>query len=119
MRREAEELFCLFAEKISDLYVVTDCSPDRARMTVEKDGVTSVLHVDERDLVRSLEGADDLGEQVWGEALPAVESVARLMTVHLDESLATRDPHPTRRWSYRRSGFDPLPPWEADGPSGA
>jgi hypothetical protein len=41
------------------------------------------------------------------------ENAAALMLIHLDESLATREPHESGWWSYREGFFHPLPPWEA------
>lgn len=52
---------------------------------------------------------DDPG--FWGPGVDRVESAARFMTVHLDESLATREPHVSGHWTYRTGFFDPRPPW--------
>jgi hypothetical protein len=41
------------------------------------------------------------------------QNAAALMLVHLDESLATREPHESGWWTYRFGFFHPLPPWEA------
>ena len=45
--------------------------------------------------------------------MSAQEALALLMTVHLDESFATRVRHETGWWSCYDSFFNPLPPWEA------
>jgi len=38
---------------------------------------------------------------------------ARYGAVHLEESLATREPHGSGCWTYRAGFFHPEPPWEA------
>ena len=78
-----------------------------------QDGRRVRLHFTEGELLRLLEAAAGQGEQVWGEPLEDEETAARLLSVHLDESLATRQPHPSGWWEYEDSGFTPSPPWEA------
>ncbi|SDY44765.1 hypothetical protein SAMN05661080_03507 [Modestobacter sp. DSM 44400] len=58
-------------------------------------------------------GLDADPERVRGPGVTGLESAARLLLVHWDESLATREPHPSGWWTYQECGFDPLPPGEA------
>lgn len=71
------------------------------------------LHFDEAELLAVAEGAGEEAEAVWGEPPPDEVAAARFLSVHLDESLATREPHESGWWTYRAGGFDPVPPWEA------
>jgi hypothetical protein len=48
-------------------------------------------------------------EGVWGEALSDEEAAARLLSIHLDESLATQEPHESAaaRSPSRMAGHGP------------
>jgi hypothetical protein len=59
-----------------------------------------------------LAAPEDLGMDVWGERLPVIETVARLLSIYLNESLSMRGPSQTGWWVYRGGGFDPIAPWE-------
>jgi hypothetical protein len=113
MDRPAARLLRLFAAKIDNEYDAVECDPRLARVALELEGRRFVLQFDAADLERDLAVSRDLGREVWGTRLSAVEAVARIMTVHLEESLATREPGPGGWWVYRDGGFEPVPPWEA------
>jgi hypothetical protein len=105
----------LFAEKEStDGHAeVTDLRPEEGVVELRHGDVRARLQFDEAEMLVFLRSAGDSAEEVWGRPLSAEESAARFMTIHLDESLATREPHETGWWTYRGGGFDPIPPWEA------
>jgi hypothetical protein len=69
------------------------------------------LRLPETELLALLDDADR-ARTPWGEGVAPVEGAARLASVHLDESLATREPHPSGWWTYRGGFFHPVPPWE-------
>jgi hypothetical protein len=110
---EVDELLRLFAAKVAgggDVVVALD--PRAASLTLVRAGTEHRLHLPRHVLADGL--ADmERGEHPWEEGLPAQEALARLMTVHLDESFATRARHETGWWSYDGGFFEPWPPWEA------
>jgi hypothetical protein len=94
--------------------VVTGFLPDLGVLELElRSGQSIRLHFDEAELLTLLSGAGEDGLAVWGESLSAEESAARLLTVYLEESTATRQAPPSGWWEYEKHGFTPLPPWEA------
>jgi hypothetical protein len=92
---------------------VTDLRPEDGVLSVRHGGTVARLHFDEAELLEFIDGAGDEGEEVWGEPLSDEVAAARFLSIHLDESLATREPHESGWWTYRAGGFDPVPPWEA------
>ena len=66
------------------------------------------LHLDGDEIDALLPGASE----AWGPEVSDEEGAARLLMVHLDESLATRPPHESGWWTYTAGFFEPLPPWE-------
>jgi hypothetical protein len=78
-----------------------------------RDGQSVQLHFNETELLRLLEGAGLDARAVWGEPLPDEEAAARFLIVHLEESLATQEAHPSGWWEYEHGFFTPGPPWEA------
>ena len=109
----AAALVARSAELVSAQHTVVEVAPERGLVVLDSGGHRHQLHFDEHDLLALLDHEGGAGA-VFPD-VPALESAARLVSVHLDESLATRAPHPTGRWSYRSGGFDPIPPWEAFG----
>jgi hypothetical protein len=111
----------LFAEKLRDQGEVIEVlsKPDHGAVVLDlpsddlREPPTRVsLHLDESVLLKALSATGDLGREVWGEALPASEALARLMSVHLEESLATRGPSPNGWWTYDGGMFEPGAPWD-------
>ncbi|SOD93395.1 hypothetical protein [Blastococcus haudaquaticus] len=92
---------------------VTELLPEQGIVEIRHGDEVARLHFDEAVLLEFIAAAAESGEDAWGEPLPAEESAARFLSVHLDESLGTREPHESGWWTYRAGGFDPLPPWEA------
>jgi hypothetical protein len=86
--------------------------PDEGYLEVRRRDRVARLHLPEDPLLALLDDVETL-RAVWGDGVPDVDGAARLVSVHLDESLATRAAHPTGWWTYRLGGFDPVPPWEA------
>jgi hypothetical protein len=78
-----------------------------------RDGQAVRLHFDETWLVHLLERAGTDGTEVWGEPLSDEEGAARFLIVHLEESLATQEAHPSGWWEYEDGFFKPAPPWES------
>jgi len=94
--------------------VVTGFFPERGVVELElQNGQPVRLHFDEAELLDLLDGAGEDGYAVWGEPLPDEESAARFLIIYLQESLATREAHPSGWWEYEECGFMPLPPRES------
>jgi hypothetical protein len=92
---------------------VTAVLPEQGIVELRHEDATARLHCAEADLLRLLHHVGREASEAWGEPLSGEESAARFLSVWLDESLATRDPHPSGWWVLQGSGFDPVPPWEA------
>ena len=86
--------------------------PEEGHLEVRRGDRVVRLHHSEEELLALLDDADSVRE-VWGEDVEAVDGAARFISVHLDESLATGEPHPSGWWTYRSGSFHPEPPWEA------
>ena len=102
--RDVDELVRRFAAKVEAVEV----DPGQALVVLVRDGVQHRLHLPRPLLVAALREDD----HPFGPGLEPVEACARLMWVHLDESLATRA-SASGWWSYVGGGFEPVPPWEA------
>jgi hypothetical protein len=92
---------------------VTELRPEEGILAVRHGDTVARLHFDEAVLLEFIDGAGEDGADAWGEPLSDEVAAARFLSVHLDESLATREPHESGWWTYRPGGFDPVPPWEA------
>ena len=93
---------------------VTGCAPEPGAVALEiASGPRARLYFDEAELLRALRGAGEDGTEAWGRPMSDEEAAAAFMTVHLQESIATREPHPSGWWEYEVGGFTPTPPWEA------
>ena len=109
---DVDDLLRLLASKLaqgSDVVIALDHAV--AALTLERAGVEHRLHLPRPVLAAGLSSMLR-GEHPWEDGIDAGEALARLMTVHLDESLATRTRHETGWWSYDGGGFEPVPPWE-------
>ena len=113
MHHVAAALVARSAELVSAEHTVVEVVPERGLVVVDSGGQRHRLHLEEQRLLALVESQEGRGAAF--PEVSALEGAARLVSVHLDESLATRQPHPTGRWSYRGGGFDPVPPWEAFG----
>jgi hypothetical protein len=91
---------------------VTELLPEQGIVEVRHGDQVARLHFDEVELLAFLPHAGRDAEEVWGYPLSDEEAAARFLSIHLDESLATREPHESGWWTYRAGGFDPAPPWE-------
>jgi hypothetical protein len=92
---------------------VTELRPEEGILAVRHGETVALLHFDEAELLEFIDGAGEDGGDVWDEPLSDEVAAARLLSIHLDESLATREPHESGWWTHRAGGFDPVPPWEA------
>jgi hypothetical protein len=68
------------------------------------------LSIDEDELQELI---DDSARLDPDQGISGEENAATVLLIHLDESLATREPHESGWWSYRDGFFHPLPPREA------
>jgi hypothetical protein len=95
-----------FAGKLeSSGYVVTPGTQDD-ELVVAKDGHHLVLLFSKTQLERELRTGEEDAQIVWGPGVTVEESLARFMTIHLDESLATTTDHNIDgRWRYTGSFF--------------
>jgi hypothetical protein len=93
---------------------VTGFAPEHGVVDLElRSGQRVRLHFGEAELLELLDGAGESGTQAWGEPLSDEEAAARFLRVYLDESIGTREAHPSGWWEYEDFGFVPVPPWEA------
>ena len=92
---------------------VPEFAPERGVVVIEHDGTVARLQLDEAELLTVLVEAARDASEVWGPGVSDEEAAARFLSVWLDESLATREPHPSGWWTLRKCWFHPLPPWEA------
>ena len=113
--RDVDELVRLLARKVE----AVEADPASATVVVVRDGVQHRLHLPRTVLAEALRQAEQPGGHPFGGDLPPVEACARLVVVHLDESLATREAHESGWWSYDGGFFQPQPPWEAHRRPGA
>lgn len=106
MSETTDSLLALFAGKLESMgYVVTPGTSDD-ELEVAKDGHRLVLLFPTWQLERSLRTGEEGALIVWGPGVTVEESLARFMTIHLDESLATTtDENIDGRWRYTGSFF--------------
>ena len=99
-------LLSRFAGKLeSSGYVVMSGTEDD-ELSVAKDGHRFQLLFSTSQLERSLRDGQEDALIVWGPGVTVEESLARFMTIHLDESLATAtDANIDGRWRYTGSFF--------------
>ncbi|GAB3599044.1 hypothetical protein GCM10027586_01490 [Kineococcus gypseus] len=85
-----------------------------AVITVDRDGRREYLHFLHENLGPRFARIDDVDRAaLWGLEVSQEETIARLISIHLEESLATREAPESGRWTYTGSIFEPIPPWEA------
>ena len=104
---ELVERFALLQAGRDDVLEV-DLGPATVRVALDE--VEHRLSLPRAVLAEALR-ADD--QPLGGGDVAPFEACARLMSVHLDESLATRERHESGWWTYDGGFFQPLPPWEA------
>ena len=92
---------------------VTGLQPEDGIVELRHGETLARLHFDEADMVAFITEAGQEAEAAWGHPLSDEEAAARFLTIHLDESLATREPSESGWWTYRAGAFHPIPPWEA------
>jgi len=113
----AARVLTAFRDKLlSESEAIENFSLDAGTLDLVRPTGRIRLSIDEAELQVLL--ADAARASGWPE-VPAEENAAALMLVHLDESLATREPHESGWWSYLNGFFHPLPPWEAHRQRGA
>ncbi len=117
MDARAVTVLRLLAEKeSSDGHAeVTEFRPEDGIVELRHGTMRAHLHFDEAELLAFLALAGQDAAEVWGYPMSDEEAAARFLTIHLDESLATREPHESGWWTWRPGRFDPLPPWESYG----
>jgi hypothetical protein len=118
MDPQCEQLLRVFAAKLADAhlsgpYVDVVVSAAHCTVTATHRGTTVILHFLPDECADLLSRLRDDSADLWGSEVPPVEGAARLLTIHLDESLAPYDDDLPQRWTYQLGGFLPIPPWEA------
>lgn len=90
MDPEIDALVLLFAEKlrIDGMLTQPPASGDR-RLVVQHRGHQLDVLLPEGALRKLLADGDELAADLWGPNVSAMEAAARILTVHLDESLDT------------------------------
>lgn len=87
---EVEALVSLFASKLRmEGMLVQPAAQGSRELLVDYRGQHLTLVLPERALSSMLAEGDRLARDLWGPSVTADEAVARLMTVHLQESLDT------------------------------
>ena len=109
MNASATRVMHLFRDKLASEGQVRDFFPEAGTLEVLRPEGWIRLHLAEGEIDALIPG----GSEPWGPGVSDEEGAARLLTVYLDESLATRVPHETGWWTYLGSFFEPMPPWEA------
>ena len=106
MRDATDSLLSRFAGKLeSSGYIVLPRTHDD-EVDVIKDGHRLCLVFSEKELQRSLRDGHADALVVWGPGVTVEESLARFVTIHLDESLATTtDENIDGRLRYTRGFF--------------
>ena len=107
MTTAVDDLVSLFAAKLrmdgTRVSPVTQGSRE-VLLEYQGDGLTLVLPEDV--LSALLAEGDELARNLWGPSVSAQEAAARLMTVHLQESLDSSGREDlSGTWTYRSSGF--------------
>ena len=106
MTTAVDDLVSLFAAKLRmDGTRVSPVAQGSRNVLVEYHGDHLTLVLPEGDLSRLLAEGDELARDLWGPSVSAQEAAARLMTVHLQESLESSGLEDlSGTWTYR-SGF--------------
>lgn len=90
MTNDLDELVSLFAAKLRmDGTLVQPAAKGSRNLHVQYRGQHLTLVLPDNALSNMLADGDELARDLWGPGVTAREAVARLMTVHLDESLET------------------------------
>jgi hypothetical protein len=104
---EVDELVSLFASKLRmDGTLVQPVAQGSRELLVEYHGDHLTLVLPEGGLAQLLADGDELARDLWGPSVSALEASARLMTVHLDESLESSGLDDlSGTWTYRGGFF--------------
>lgn len=106
MSDATDSLLARFASKLESSGFVVLPRTNDDEVDVIKDGHRLCLHFSEKELQRSLQDGHEDALIVWGPEVTVEESLARFMTIHLEESLATApDESVDGRWTYTRGFF--------------
>ena len=106
MTNDLDELVSLFAAKLRrDGTLVQPAAEGSRNLHVRYRGQHLTLVLPDNALSNMLADGDQLARDLWGPGVTAQEAVARLMTVHLQESLDSSGHEDlSGTWTYR-SGF--------------
>jgi hypothetical protein len=104
---DADELVSLFAAKLRmEGMAAQPPAPGSRELLVEYRGQQLTLVLPERALSGMLADGDELARDLWGPSVTAIEAAARLMTVHLQESLETSAGEDLKgTWTYNGGFF--------------
>jgi hypothetical protein len=109
MNATAARVLLLFRDELASEGPIRNFSVENGTLEVLRPEGWIRLQLDGDEIDALIPGASE----AWGSEISDEEGAARLLTVHLDESLATRQPHESGWWTYTAGFFEPLPPWEA------
>lgn len=107
MSREIDDLVALFADKLRMQGVLREAPlPGSGRLVVDHHGERVTVVLPEPVLRDLLAEGDDLAAALWEPSTGAEEAAARMLTIHLDESLDSVLEGPiSGTWAYEVGGF--------------
>ncbi|MBR7744762.1 hypothetical protein KC207_15805 [Phycicoccus sp. BSK3Z-2] len=107
MTTDVDALVRLFAERLRSQGVPVEAAATGSRtLHIEHGGERLVILLPERELSRLLADGDELARDLWP-GTSALEAAARMLTVHLEESLEPSTRGSTERtWTYRAGFFE-------------
>ncbi|WP_369054883.1 hypothetical protein [Kineococcus terrestris] len=114
MEPEVEDVLRRVSQKLPAGCTLVELDLQEAMIAMDCGGRREYLHFLHQDLGSQFAQIDDVDRKgLWGLEVSQEETVARLISIHLEESLAMREPPESGHWTYLRSGFEPIPPWQA------
>lgn len=110
---EVDDLLQLFAQTLSSSSTSVELDLTQSVVVVTHGDVEQKLYLPRSVMAENLGLLEEERDNPFGGELPPVEVYARLLGIHLEESLATRQADESGWWSYGNGGFEPQPPWDA------
>jgi hypothetical protein len=95
------------ARRLPDGWTLVAADPASGRFEISDGRNVQTLLVSDDELEALVEVAGEDSVELWGEELAPVESATRLISIHLMESLETRDVGIPRQWVYADGRFSP------------
>ena len=99
-------LIHLLAEKLRSEGASVDADPGAYQLTIERQGERLVVLLPEREMTQLLADGDELARDLWP-GTSALEAAARILRVHLQESLESSPLESLEgRWRYQPGLFE-------------